>query len=108
LLIGRQQAEPTGRDKTSVLLVTRDEPGILFRTLGAFAQRGLNMTKIESRPSRRAPWEYVFFVDVDGHERDPGVAAALAEVRAACESVKVLGSYPKADVASPPPSAPPG
>jgi chorismate mutase/prephenate dehydratase len=97
LLLGRQQAQPTGRDKTSVLLVTRDEPGILYRTLGAFAQRGLNMTKIESRPSRRAPWEYVFFVDVDGHERDAGVAAALAEVRQACESLKVLGSYPKAD-----------
>ncbi|HVZ74639.1 MAG TPA: prephenate dehydratase [Polyangia bacterium] len=97
LLLGRAQAEPTGRDKTSVLLVTKDEPGILFRTLGAFAQRGLNMTKIESRPSRRAPWEYVFFVDIDGHERDEKVAAALAEVRAACEKVKVLGSYPKAD-----------
>ena len=77
----------------------------LFRTLGAFAQRGLNMTKIESRPSRRAPWQYVFFVDIDGHERDQQVAAALAEVRAGCESVKVLGSYPKADTASPP--APP-
>jgi chorismate mutase/prephenate dehydratase len=105
LLLGRQQAEPTGRDKTSVLLVTRDEPGILFRTLGAFAQRGLNMTKIESRPSRRAPWQYVFFVDIDGHERDEKVAAALAEVRAACESVKVLGSYPKAD--TPASAAPP-
>jgi chorismate mutase/prephenate dehydratase len=108
LLIGRQQAEPTGRDKTSVLLVTRDEPGILFRTLGAFAQRGLNMTKIESRPSRRRPWEYVFFLDIDGHESDPEVAAALAEVRAACESVKVLGSYPKAEAvtpAAPPPAA---
>jgi chorismate mutase/prephenate dehydratase len=101
LLLGREQAEPTGRDKTSVLLVTRDEPGILFRTLGAFAQRGLNMTKIESRPSRRAPWQYVFFVDIDGHERDERVAAALAEVRAACESVKVLGSYPKADTPAP-------
>ena len=102
LLLGRQQAEPTGRDKTSVLLVTRDEPGILFRTLGAFAQRGLNMTKIESRPTRRAPWQYVFFVDIDGHERDEKVAAALAEVRAGCESVKVLGSYPKADIPVPP------
>jgi chorismate mutase / prephenate dehydratase len=105
LLLGRQQAEPTGRDKTSVLLVTRDEPGILFRTLGAFAQRGLNMTKIESRPSRRAPWQYVFFVDIDGHERDEKVAAALAEVRAGCESVKVLGSYPKAETPSPQPQA---
>jgi chorismate mutase / prephenate dehydratase len=107
LLLGRQQAEPTGRDKTSVLLVTRDEPGILYRTLGAFAQRGLNMTKIESRPSRRAPWEYVFFVDVDGHERDAGVAAALSEVRQACESLKVLGSYPKADILASSPSPSP-
>ena len=70
LVLGRQQAEPTGRDKTSVLLTTRDEPGILYRVLGAFAERGLNMTKIESRPSRRRPWEYIFFVDVDGHQRD--------------------------------------
>jgi chorismate mutase / prephenate dehydratase len=101
LLIGRQQAEPTGRDKTSVLLVTKDQPGILYRTLGAFAERGLNMSKIESRPSRRAPWEYVFFVDIDGHERDAKVAAALAEVRASCETVKVIGSYPKADSLTP-------
>jgi chorismate mutase/prephenate dehydratase len=104
LVLGRQQAEPTGRDKTSVLLVTRDEAGILYRTLGAFAERGLNMTKIESRPSRRRPWEYVFFVDVDGHEREPAVAAALDAVHKACESVKVLGSYPKADGGAAPPS----
>ena len=96
LVLGRQQAEPTGRDKTSLLLVTRDEPGILYRALGAFAERGLNMTKIESRPSRRRPWEYVFFVDIDGHERDANVAAALAAVKASCESMKVLGSYPRA------------
>jgi chorismate mutase / prephenate dehydratase len=109
LVLGRQQAEPTGRDKTSVLLVTRDEPGILYRVLSAFAQRGLNMTKIESRPSRRRPWEYVFFVDVDGHERDTPVAQALAAVREACESVKVLGSYPKAESLTPPatPAPPP-
>jgi chorismate mutase/prephenate dehydratase len=97
LVLGRQQAERTGHDKTSVLLVTRDEPGILYKVLGAFAERGLNMTKIESRPSRRRPWEYVFFVDVDGHERDAPVAQALAAVRVACESIKVLGSYPKAE-----------
>jgi chorismate mutase/prephenate dehydratase len=102
LLIGREQAEPTGRDKTSVLLVTKDQPGILYRTLGAFAERGLNMSKIESRPSRRAPWEYVFFVDIDGHERDAKVAAALAEVRTSCETVKVIGSYPKAESVTPP------
>ncbi|HVV50084.1 MAG TPA: prephenate dehydratase [Polyangia bacterium] len=97
LVLGRDQAEPTGRDKTSLLLVTRDEAGILYRVLGAFAQRGLNMTKIESRPSRRRAWEYVFFVDIDGHERDAPVAAAIADVRQASETVKVLGSYPRAD-----------
>src|SRR5215471_12292329 len=106
LVLGRQQPDPTGRDKTSVLLVTRDEAGILYRTLGAFAERGLNMTKIESRPSRRRPWEYVFFVDVDGHERDPQVAAALAAVRQGCETVKVLGSYPRAEAPAPPAETP--
>jgi chorismate mutase/prephenate dehydratase len=97
LVLGRQQAEPTGRDKTSVLLIVRDEPGILYRALGAFAGAGLNMTKIESRPSRRRAWEYVFFVDVDGHERDAQVAAALVAVKQICETVKVLGSYPRAE-----------
>jgi chorismate mutase/prephenate dehydratase len=100
LVVGRDQAEPTGRDKTSLLLVTRDEPGVLFRVLGAFAERGINMSKIESRPSRRRAWEYVFFVDVDGHERDAAVGAALAEVKKACESFKVLGSYPRAEAIS--------
>ncbi|MBC8131442.1 MAG: prephenate dehydratase [Deltaproteobacteria bacterium] len=97
LVLGRQQAESTGHDKTSVLLTTRDQPGILFKVLGGFAERGLNMTKIESRPSRRRPWEYIFFVDVDGHERDPAVAASLKVVQSQCESMKVLGSYPKAE-----------
>jgi chorismate mutase/prephenate dehydratase len=97
LVLGRQQAERTGRDKTSVLLVTRDEPGILYRTLGVFAQHGINMTKIESRPSRRRPWEYVFFLDLDGHQNDAGLAAALEAVKRDCESLKVLGSYPKAE-----------
>ncbi len=96
-VLGQKQAEPTGRDKTSILLITRDEPGILYRALGVFAQRGLNMSKIESRPSRRRAWEYVFFVDVDGHERDPNVADALAAAKEICETVKVLGSYPRAE-----------
>ena len=101
LVVGREQAKPTGRDKTSLLLVTRDEPGNLYRVLGAFAQRGLNMSKIESRPSRRRPWEYVFFVDIDGHESDQTLAAALADVRPSCETLKVLGSYPRADIPAP-------
>jgi len=100
LVIGRDQTPPTGRDKTSLLVVTRDEPGILYRTLGAFAERGLNMSKIESRPSRRKAWEYVFFVDIDGHERDAKVAAALVEVGKSCETLKVLGSYPRGEAPS--------
>jgi chorismate mutase / prephenate dehydratase len=97
LVLGKRQAEPTGRDKTTVLLAVRDEPGILYRVLQPFADRGINMSKIESRPSRKRPFEYVFFVDVDGHRRDEAVASALAELEKTCESVKVLGSYPRAE-----------
>ena len=97
LVLGKRQAEPTGRDKTAVLLALRDEPGILSRVLSPFAERGINMTKIESRPSRRRPFEYVFFIDVDGHQKDEPVAAALRALETTCESVKVLGSYPKAE-----------
>jgi chorismate mutase/prephenate dehydratase len=97
LVIGAQQAEPTGRDRTSVLLELRDEPGVLYRVLEPFARRGINLSKIESRPSKRRPWEYVFFIDIDGHQRDAAVAAAAEEVGRACTTFKVLGSYPKAE-----------
>jgi chorismate mutase/prephenate dehydratase len=97
LVIGEKQAEPTGRDRTSVLLELRDEPGILYRVLEPFARNGVNMSKIESRPSRRRPWEYVFFIDVDGHARDPAVASAIVEVGKSCTSLKTLGSYPRAE-----------
>lgn len=97
LVIGKKQADPTGNDKTSILLAIRDEPGILYKVLQPFSHAGINMTKIESRPSRRRPWEYVFFIDVDGHQKDEPIARALAQVRTLCESMKVLGSYPKAE-----------
>jgi chorismate mutase/prephenate dehydratase len=97
LVIGKRQADPTSRDKTSALLEVRDEPGILYKVLEPFARHGVNMSKIESRPSRRQPWEYVFFIDVDGHAKDDAVRKALEEVGKACTSLKVLGSYPKAD-----------
>ena len=96
LVIGTQQADATGRDRTSILLELGDQPGILYRVLEPFARSGLNLSKIESRPSRRRPWEYVFFIDIDGHEHDAGLAAALAEVGKAT-SLKVLGSYPRAE-----------
>src|SRR5215470_8577673 len=97
LVIGTLQAEPTGRDRTSILLELGDQPGILYRVLEPLAKRGINLSKIESRPSRRRPWEYVFFIDVDGHERDAELAAAMAEVGKAASSLKVLGSYPRAE-----------
>jgi chorismate mutase/prephenate dehydratase len=96
LVIGRHQAVPSGSDRTSLLLALRDEPGILHRVLAPFAAAGINMSRIESRPSRKRPWEYVFFVDIDGHQRDPAIARALAEVGGIARAVKVLGSYPKA------------
>jgi chorismate mutase/prephenate dehydratase len=95
LVIGKAQAAPTGADKTSVLMAVKDEPGILYRVLEPLSKRQLNLTKIESRPSRRKAWEYVFFVDIDGHHSEPKVAEALEELRGAAKLLKVLGSYPR-------------
>lgn len=107
LVIGQQQAEPTGRDKTSVLLVLGDQPGVLFRVLAPFADNGVNLTKIESRPSRKRPFEYVFFVDVDGHVTDARIQRALEAATLTSETVKVLGSYPKAELSPATPSSAP-
>jgi chorismate mutase/prephenate dehydratase len=94
LVIGRRAAGRTGRDKTSVLFSIRDEVGTLYRILEPFATARLNLTKIESRPTRRRPWEYVFFVDFEGHRDDPVTQGVLAAVRERCLFLKVLGSYP--------------
>jgi chorismate mutase/prephenate dehydratase len=94
LVIGRRAAGRTGRDKTSVLFSIRDEVGTLHRILEPFATARLSLTKIESRPTRRRPWEYVFFVDFEGHRDDPVTQGVLAAVRERCLFLKVLGSYP--------------
>ncbi len=94
LAIGRQAAGRTGRDKTSILFSIRDEVGTLHRILEPFASARLSLTKIESRPTRRRPWEYVFFVDFEGHRDDPVTQGVLAAVRERCLFLKVLGSYP--------------
>ncbi|HET6610711.1 MAG TPA: prephenate dehydratase [Kofleriaceae bacterium] len=86
-------------DKTSVVLALPDEPGCLVRILERLSRGGVNLTRIESRPSRRKPWEYVFFLDLDGHCRDPRIAPVLAELATTCELFKILGSYRKADSA---------
>jgi chorismate mutase/prephenate dehydratase len=95
LVIGRTPAEPTGRDKTSLMLSVKDQPGVLYRVLEPLARRGVNLTRIESRPSRRRAWDYLFFLDLDGHAADANVQAALAELSQSCDVVKVLGSYPR-------------
>ncbi|HJZ88169.1 MAG TPA: prephenate dehydratase [Polyangia bacterium] len=97
LVIGTRAAEVSGRDKTSLLFSVKDEPGVLFRVLRPFAEHKVNLTKIESRPSRKRPWEYVFFIDLDGHAHDALVARAIEEFSHACDFVKVLGSYARAE-----------
>jgi prephenate dehydratase len=82
--------------RTTLVFAVRNVPGSLHRCLGVFANRGVNLSSLESRPARRARWEYVFWVDVDASVDDPACAAALADLRAETEMVRVLGSYPRA------------
>jgi prephenate dehydratase len=82
--------------RTTLVFAVRNVPGSLHRCLGAFAARGVNLSSLESRPARRARWEYVFWVDVDAAADDPACAAALDDLRAETEMVRVLGSYPRA------------
>jgi chorismate mutase/prephenate dehydratase len=96
LVVGRQGAGATGRDKTSILLSIKDEVGALFRIIEPFAVFGVNLTKVESRPTRRRPWEYVFFMDFQGHQVDPSVQNVLTALGERCLFLKVLGSYPAA------------
>jgi chorismate mutase/prephenate dehydratase len=96
LVLGRRALPPTGKDKTSILCSLKHEVGALSTFLEPFARHGLNLTKIESRPTKRRPWEYVFFVDFEGHVDTPPVQAALSEVRERCLFLKLLGSYPTA------------
>ncbi len=97
-IIGREPSGPVGHrgDKTSLLVSLHDEPGALLKMLKPLSRRGLNMTRIESRPSRVRQWDYYFFLDVTGHHDDPSMQAALKELRRMCPLVKWLGSYPVA------------
>lgn len=96
LVLGQTDVPPSGNDKTSLLVSTRNRPGALYRLLQPLAEQGVSMTRIESRPSRQGMWDYVFFVDVDGHRDEPRLAEALAQLRDEAALFKVLGSYPKA------------
>ncbi len=96
LVIGNNEPPPSGRDKTSVLFAVKNEPGSLGRALRSFEAHGVNLSMIASRPSKNAAWEYVQFVDLQGHEKEAPVQAALAELRSHSIYVTVLGSYPEA------------
>ncbi|NNJ64640.1 MAG: prephenate dehydratase, partial [Xanthomonadales bacterium] len=96
LVIGRQIFAASGRDKTTLLLSGHEGPGLLHRLLEPFQAHGVNMTRIESRPSRLGKWAYVFFVDIEGHAEDPSVAAALNDLEKVSKLSRVLGSYPRA------------
>jgi chorismate mutase / prephenate dehydratase len=97
LVLGRQISPPSGKDRTSLMLSVVHEVGALHRALNAFRRYRLNMTKIESRPSKRKAWEYYFFVDCDGHINDKRVSKAIEMLNEHCNLVKVLGSYPNSE-----------
>lgn len=96
LVIGKKKLGKTGKDKTSVLFAVKDEAGALYKALEPFYRYGVNLTKIESRPSRAKSWDYVFFVDIEGHREDPSVEKALQELKKRTKLVRILGSYPSA------------
>jgi chorismate mutase/prephenate dehydratase len=97
LVLGRQSPPRSGRDRTSLMFCIADRVGALHGVIAPFRKHRINMTKIESRPSKRKAWEYFFFVDCDGHIQDPRVAKALEELGRHCVFVKVLGSYPNTE-----------
>ncbi len=96
LVIGHQEVPPSGDDKTSLLVSAQNKPGALYHILSPFADNGVSLTRIESRPSHCVNWEYVFFLDLQGHVSEPSIQHALSELRDSADLVRVLGSYPKA------------
>jgi chorismate mutase/prephenate dehydratase len=97
LVLGRQCSPPTGDDRTSLMVSVSDKVGALHEAIAAFRKFKINLTKIESRPSKRKAWEYFFFIDCDGHAQDKKVAKAIQQLGTHCNFVKTLGSYPNVD-----------
>ncbi len=96
VVVGRGETAPTGNDRTSIVFSLPHRRGALLGALSVLERAGINLTRIESRPLAGRPWEYAFFVDFEGHQREPAVARALEELGAVCGSVRVLGSFPRA------------
>lgn len=97
LIIGKEKAAVSGRDKTSILLSLKHKAGALHHVLEPFAKNGINLTNIESRPMRKKPWEYLFFIDIEGHQSDAKVKRALKSAQSRCVFLKILGSYPRSE-----------
>jgi chorismate mutase / prephenate dehydratase len=96
IIIGQQVSAPTGNDKTTLLISTGNQPGALHKVLEPFAKFGIGLTNIESRPSRQGLWDYIFFIDIEGHSEDKLIAEALELVKKNVSMLKLLGSYPRA------------
>lgn len=96
LVLGTNESRSTGRDRTSLVMSARNRPGAVLELISPFANNGVSMTRIESRPARTGQWEYLFFVDIDGHQADAAVDKALADIRQKAPFLKVFGSYPAA------------
>jgi chorismate mutase/prephenate dehydratase len=97
-VLGKHPVPPSGRDETSLVMSAPNRPGAVHALLGPFARHGVSMTRLESRPAHTGLWEYLFYVDLDGHAGDPAVSAALAELAERAPFLKILGAYPKAPV----------
>lgn len=97
LVISKNLVPPTGRDRTSLVFSIKDRVGALHAMLSPFMTNKINLTKIESRPSKKKAWEYYFFVDCEGHQQDPKLAKALDQLEGMCKFLKILGSYPVLD-----------
>ena len=95
LVIGKQASSPSGHDKTTILVSSQNRPGLLYKLLEPIGRHGINMTRIESRPSKQGIWEYIFFIDLDGHQSEPQMQALLAEIEDSASLFRVLGSYPQ-------------
>ncbi|MGI9323032.1 MAG: prephenate dehydratase [Pseudomonadales bacterium] len=96
IVVGREDAGPSGDDKTSIMVSTRNQPGALYKLLEPFQRHNVSLTSIETRPSRTGKWSYVFFIDFEGHRQDANIGKILDELNKDAQEVKLLGSYPRA------------
>lgn len=96
-ILGNSGTKKTGKDKTSIVFTIKDKVNVLYNILSIFSKNKINLTKIESRPTKKVIWQYIFFIDFDGHIDDKKIANAIKEIKQHCVFLKVLGSYPKAE-----------